>query len=87
MSRLSQQQHQLILDFYFRCGEESDIEAGRDLIASNPEAAKLYAKLEDSLSPLGAGYEPCPDNLVDLTLARLKLAVLAGQKSLRTGGP
>jgi hypothetical protein len=82
MSRLSQEQQQLILDFYFRCGENSDIEAGRDLIASNPEAAQLYAGLEESLSVLDPiKYEPCPDNLVDLTLARLKLAALAGQQT------
>jgi len=82
MSRLSQEQQQLILDFYFRCGEQTDIEAGRDLIASNPEAAALYAGLEESLCELDhVKYEPCPDNLVDLTLARLKLAVLAGQKT------
>lgn len=82
MNRLSQEQQQLILDFYFRCGEQTDIEAGRDLIASNPEAASLYAGLEETLSVLDPiKYEPCPDNLVDLTLARLKLAVLAGQKT------
>jgi hypothetical protein len=33
MNRLSQEQQQLILDFYFRCGEQDDIEQGRDLIA------------------------------------------------------
>ena len=75
MNQLTRQQQELILDFYFRCGQEADIQRGRDLIASNPEAAKLYAKLEDTLSVLDPiKYESCPDNLVDLTIARLKLA-------------
>jgi len=75
MSHLSPQQQQLILDFYFRCGEEEDIARGRDLIASNPEAAKLYARLEETLTDLDSvKYEPCPDNLAELTIARLRLA-------------
>jgi hypothetical protein len=75
MNKLTQEQQQLILDFYFRCGEQEDIERGRDLIASNREASKLYANLELSLTELDhIKYEPCPDNLVDLTIARLKLA-------------
>lgn len=78
MNQLNRQQQELILDFYFRCGQEEDIERGRDLIASNPEAAKLYAKLEDTLSVMDPiKYESCPDNLVDLTIARLKLAASA----------
>lgn len=75
MNRLTKQQQQHILDFYFRCGSQNEIESGRDLIASNPEAARLYADLESSLNDLDhIKYDACPDNLVDLTVARLKLA-------------
>jgi hypothetical protein len=75
MSKLNQKEQEQILDFYFRCGSQEDVDRGRDLIAQNPEAAKLYAGLESSLTDLDhAKYEPCPDNLVDLTIARLKLA-------------
>lgn len=82
MNQLNRREKELILDFYFRCGREEDIICGRDLIASNPEAAKLYAKLEDSLIDLDQiKYEPCPDNLVDLTIARLKLAASAKQQN------
>lgn len=78
MNRLSQEQKELILDFYFRCGEQKAIEEGRDLIASNPGAAELYSRLEETLTQLdNVKYEPCPDNLADLTIARLKLAALA----------
>lgn len=82
MNHLSRREQELILDFYFHCGQEKDISHGRDLIASNPEAAKLYAKLEESLTDLDhIKYEPCPDNLVDLTIARLKLAASAKQSA------
>ncbi len=82
MSSLSKAQQDLILDFYFRCGDDESIAAGRDLIASNPEAARLYADLEQTLTDLDElKYEPCPDNLVELTVARLKAAA-AGQTRL-----
>jgi len=82
MNKLTHEQQQLILDFYFRCGEPEDIERGRDLIASNHEAAVLYASLEQSLTELDhIKYEPCPDNLVDLTIARLKLAASCANAS------
>jgi hypothetical protein len=75
MSRLKKEQQDLILDFYFRCGDEISINEGRDLIAANPEAAMLYDNLESTLKELDAvKYEPCPDNLVEVTIARLKQA-------------
>lgn len=82
MSKLTHEEQQFILDFYFRCGDRNDIDSGRDLIASNPEAAKLYADLESSLTDLDhMKYEVCPDNLVDLTIARLKLVSSASDVS------
>lgn len=82
MSRLNKEQQDLILDFYFRCGDEISINHGRDLIAANPEAATLYDNLESTLKELDAvKYEPCPDNLVEVTIARLRQA--ASQESQR----
>lgn len=82
MGYLSSEEQQLILDFYFRCGDEADILRGRDLIAANPEAAKLYANFEDTLVGLDSlKYEPCPDNLAELTVARLMRSA-----SAKTGG-
>jgi hypothetical protein len=82
MSRLKKEQQDLVLDFYFRCGDEISINEGRDLIAANPEAAMLYDNLESTLKELDAvKYEPCPDNLVEVTIARLKRA--ASQVSYR----
>lgn len=79
MSKLTPEQQQLILDFYFRCASEEDIRCGRDLIASNPEASRLYSGLEETLVHLDGLHDPCPDNLAELTLARLKLAASARQ--------
>ncbi len=82
MDKLTQEQQQLILDFYFRCADSEDIEAGRDLIAATPQAAKLYAGLEDTLTDLDhIKYGSCPDNLVDLTIARLKLMAASSKAS------
>ena len=78
--RLNQEDQQLILDFYFRCGSDEEIVRGRDLIATNPEAARLYDGLEETLTELDSiKYEPCPENLADLTVARLKLAASASR--------
>ncbi len=82
MNKLTQEQQQLILDFYFHCGNPKEIEAGRDLVAAVPGAAKLYASLEDALTDLDhIKYEACPDNLVDLTIARLKLMATSSKVS------
>lgn len=85
MSNLSKEEKEVILDFYFRCGQEERINRGRDLIAGNPEAAQLYAKLEDGLRQLDSvKYEPCPENLVELTVAKLKLAASSEQARLES---
>ncbi len=83
MSSLSKDDKDDILAFYFRCGDEESINHGRDLVAANPEAAVLYAQLEESLTQLDSiKYGPCPENLVELTVARLKLAASSGQTQL-----
>ncbi len=83
MCSLSKEDKDIVLDFYFRCGDEETINRGRDLVAANPEAAILYAQLEETLTQLDSiKYEPCPENLVELTIARLKLAASSGQTQL-----
>ena len=75
MRRLTQDEQGRIMDFYFHCGRPDEINRGRDLIASNRQAARLYADLEQVLADVDpVKYGPCPDNLADLTIARLKLA-------------
>ena len=84
MTNLTRDQKDAILEFYFRCGDEANLNRGRDLVASIPAAAELYARLEETLTQLDSiKYEPCPDNLAELTIARLKLAASSGQRQLR----
>ena len=85
MPNLNKEDKEVILDFYFRCGDPERINRGRDLIASNPEAAQLYARLGDTLTQLDSvKYEPCPDNLVEITVAKLKLAASSEQARLQS---
>ena len=80
MNELTQEEKDIILDFYFRCGDDDRIQKGRDLIASDIRAAELYANLEKTLCQLDEiKYEPCPDNLADITVARLTLAASASR--------
>jgi len=73
MKSLSTEDKETILDYYFRCGPDEHIDRARELIVSDPRAAELYTKLEMSLKQLDSvKYEPCPDNLAELTIARLK---------------
>ena len=72
---VTKEQHGLIIDFFFRCTEREQIESGSALIASNPKAAKIYSCIKQALAQLKhMNDEDCPDELVDLTIARLKLA-------------
>lgn len=78
MNSLTNEEKDIILDFYFRCGSDERITAARDMIASDPRAADLYASLESTLCQLDhVKYEPCPDNLAAITVARLNLAASA----------
>jgi hypothetical protein len=83
MSAVSQEQKDLILDFYFRCGDQDNTDRGRALVARSTEAAQLCAGLGETLSNLDRiKYEPCPKNLVELTIARLNAATCSGQTQL-----
>ncbi len=85
MNSLSKEEKDIILDFYFRCGSAERINQARDMIASDPRAADLYASLENSLKSLDSiKYEPCPDNLAELTVARLRMAASSEQARLES---
>jgi hypothetical protein len=84
MSNLSQEEKEAILDFYFRCGEEQDLNRAQNLIADNTQAAKFYAALKEILSRLeNIKDEPCPDNLVELTVAKLESAASESKTKLQ----
>lgn len=78
---LTNEESSLIFDYYFRCAEREHIDRGSALIASNPEAALIYSCIDRALSQLEhMRDEGCPAELVEMTIARLKLAT--AKKSL-----
>jgi hypothetical protein len=75
MSELNERQKNLILDLYFACGNEEDLNDARALVASNSEAAVLYDRLESQMDVLGHVKESpvlCPDHLAQKTIEKLK---------------
>ena len=74
---LTSEESGLILDCYFRCAEQEQIDRGSVLISSNPKAAGIYSCVKQTLAQLEHMRDDgCPDELVDMTIARLKLAVV-----------
>ncbi|MCH8193618.1 MAG: hypothetical protein IIA65_06335 [Planctomycetes bacterium] len=78
MGSLNTEQRQLLLDHCIGVATHQQSEDARQLISSNPAAAKLVHLFEAALAPL-ATVEPeaCPDALVEKTLGRLQEAVQA----------
>ena len=74
---LSCEESGLVFDYFFRCAERERINRGSVLIASNPQAAKVYSCIKETLARLEhMRDEGCPDELVNMTIARLKLATV-----------
>ncbi len=71
---LDNQQGQLIFDYSsgLTTTEEETVEAER-LIGTNEQATKLHSALKFFINALGSlASEPCPDELVERTILRLK---------------
>lgn len=78
MMTVSKEQNGLIIDYFFRCAEREQIERGAALVASNSKAAEIYSCIKKALAQLKyMKDEDCPDELVEMTIARLKLVKLA----------
>jgi len=83
---LTNEESGLVLDCFFHCAEQSRIDRGTALIASNPKAAETYYTIKKALAHLEhMKDECCPDKLVDLTMARLKLATAKGSLPRKSG--
>ena len=73
---ITREESSLILDYFFRRSEQEQIDRGSDLISSNSQAAKFYSYVKQTLARFEhMKGEKCPDELVHLTIARLKLAI------------
>ncbi len=72
---LTNEENGLVFDYFFGLAEEEQIDRGSVLVTSNPKAAEIYSCIKQTLAQLEhMKDEGCPDELVDLTIARLKLA-------------
>ena len=71
---LTSEESGLVFDCLFHCAEQERIDRGSALLSSNPKAAETYTCMRQALSQLKhMKDEDCPDELVHLTIARLKL--------------
>lgn len=67
----------LVIDYFFGYAEEEQIDRGSVLITFNPKAAEIYSCIKQTLAKLEhMKDQDCPDELVDMTIARLKLATI-----------
>jgi len=82
MTPLSDTQKQLLFDYSLGLTSGHDTAEAEDLLAASHEAARLYDALLSALSPLETiEPEPCPDDLAERTIQRLR-----EQAQLVTGG-
>ncbi len=73
MTSLNNLQKQLLFDYCIGLTSEQQAAEAKALISSSKEAAELYSKLQSALSPLDSSEpEPCPDDLAERTILRLK---------------
>jgi len=74
---LTDEETRLILNHLFRGTEQEQIDRGSFLITSNCEAAEFYFCIKKTLAQLEHEKdEGCPSKLVEITIDRLKLAVI-----------
>lgn len=71
MTSLTNEQKELLVDYYFCCASEGNLILAARLICENPEAADLYRKLEATMGEFGNSLnQKCPDSLVEKVLAK-----------------
>ncbi len=73
MTPLSDAQKQLLFDYSFGLTCDRDTAEAEELLSISPEAAQLCDLFRSALSPLeSVELEPCPDELAERTIQRLK---------------
>lgn len=84
MNPLTNEQRELVLEYYFACTSEERFREAEELIYNNREAAELFSKLGDSMKVMESLREmpPCPETLAQATLTRLNAAAHSSQLRL-----
>ncbi len=84
MIPLTSEQRQLLFDYCIGLTSQEQTAEAEALIASNPQASDIHAKLKATLAPLDQlESESCPDALVERTVWRLNSAAHSSQDRLR----
>lgn len=83
MKALNRDELELIFDYCLAVATPDDLEKARQLIASSPEAADFCSKVQTTIGPLAEWtVEPCPDELVEKTIAYVNQAAEAAPTKL-----
>jgi prepilin-type processing-associated H-X9-DG protein len=73
MTPLSDRQKQLLFDYALGLTSEAETREAERLVAGDEEAARIHRVLQSAVSPLeNWEIEPCPDHLVEATVARFQ---------------
>lgn len=85
MISLSREEKDLVLDYFFECGTDEQFIVAQKLIDNDNRAKELYHRLKNSLGHLEyMETEPCPEDLAEITINKLKLASAAENARLET---
>ena len=83
MTRLDEQQKQLIFDYCVGLSSKEQTRRAEALIGSSQQAADIYGTLKSALSPLDIlGDEECPEGLAQGTVWRLNKAARSSELKL-----
>jgi hypothetical protein len=84
MSQLSNEQRELVLEYFFACTDEERFRQAEELVTTDHEAAELFSKLSGSMNVMETlrDVPTCPDALVQATLMRLNAAARSSQLRL-----
>jgi len=83
MNPINNEQKQLLFDYFMGLTSPEETAEAEVLISSSKEASDIHSKLKTALSPLNKiESESCPDNLVEQTIWRLKVAANSSHNQL-----
>jgi hypothetical protein len=84
MKPLTNEQRELVLEYFFACTDEERFREAEELVYNNHEAAELFSKLSEATKVMETlrDVPRCPDVLAEATLMRLKAAARSSQLRL-----
>ena len=84
MSQLTNEQKELVLEYFFACTDEERFRQAEELVTTNHEAAELFTRLQATTKIMDSlrDVPQCPDALMQATLMRLNAAARSSQLRL-----